>query len=79
MPTAAGLCICAKALINHITCPTLIQVGTLIPAENSRMMAKLIPHAQLIEYPGYGHGFLEENGVQAAQDILAFLETVDSA
>lgn len=43
------------------------------------MMAKLIPHAQLIEYPGYGHGFLEENGVQAAQDILAFLETVDSA
>lgn len=64
----------------QLTCPTLIQVGTediLIPVENSRSMARLIPLTRLIEYPGYGHGFLEENGVQATQDILDFLEKVD--
>lgn len=64
----------------QIACPTLVLVGSedmLNPAENSRTLARLIPGAQMIEYPGIGHGFLEENGEQAATNILAFLEKVD--
>lgn len=66
----------------HLTCPTLILAGTadrLIPVENARRLAQLIPHAQLIEYSGLGHGFIEEYAVQAAEDILAFLAVGEQA
>lgn len=64
------------AQLPQLTCPTLILAGTadkLIPVENARRLAQGIPHAQLIVYPGLGHGFLEEHAVQATHDILAFL------
>lgn len=60
----------------QLTCPTLILAGTadkLIPVENARRLAHVIPHAQLITYPSLGHGFLEEHTAPAAHDILAFL------
>jgi len=62
--------------LSQITCPTLVQTGTedvLIPPENSRILAKLIPNARLIEYPGYGHDMLGPCEERAAQDILDFV------
>lgn len=62
--------------LSQIMCPTLVQTGTadvLIPPENSRILAELIPNARLIEYPGYGHGFLGPCEEKATQDILDFI------
>jgi 3-oxoadipate enol-lactonase len=62
--------------LSQITCPTLVQTGTedvLIPPENARILAKLIPNAQLIEYPGFGHDMLGPCEEKAAQDILDFV------
>lgn len=67
--------------VSQLQCPTLIQVGTadmLLPAENSRTLARLIPGAHLIEYPGLGHRFLEEGGEPVINDILAFLAEIDA-
>ncbi|MFN8489171.1 MAG: alpha/beta hydrolase [Caldilineaceae bacterium] len=67
-------------LLGAIRHPTLIQTGTedlLVLAENSRIMASLIPHARVIEYENYGHDFLTEGGEKVINDILAFLDEVD--
>ena len=43
-----------------ITIPTLIVHGdadTIVPIEQSRKTAKLIPNCKLIEMPGEDHGF----------------------
>jgi pimeloyl-ACP methyl ester carboxylesterase len=61
--------------------PTLIQAGledVLVPSGNSRILAERIPNARLIEYPAAGHGYLEEAGFTAVDDILAFLADVDA-
>jgi pimeloyl-ACP methyl ester carboxylesterase len=68
-------------LLPMIQQPTLILTGTedmLVPAENSRIMARLIPGARLIEYAGCAHGFLEESKGKVSEDILTFLDEVDS-
>lgn len=65
------------AQIQH---PTLLQTGAedlIIPAENSRIMARLIANARLIEYPDCGHLFFEAGGEKVINDILNFLEEVD--
>jgi len=62
--------------LSQIICPTLVQTGTedvLIPPENSRILAELIPNARLIEYPGYGHDMLGPCEEKATQDILDFV------
>ena len=62
--------------LSQIICPTLVLTGTedvLIPPENSHILAERIPHAQLIEYPGYGHDMLGPCKEQAAQHILDFI------
>ena len=67
--------------VSQLHCPTLIQVGTedaLLPAENSRRLARLIPIARLSEYPNCGHRLIEEGGEPVINDILAFLAEVDT-
>lgn len=67
--------------LSDIRHPTLIQAGLLdvmIPPGNSRILAERIPNAHLIEYPGAGHGYLDEVGDTAINDILSFLDVVDS-
>jgi 3-oxoadipate enol-lactonase len=67
--------------LGEIRQPTLIQVGledVLIPAGNSRILAERIPNARLIEYPAAAHGYLDEVGPAAVDDILAFLAEVDA-
>jgi len=62
--------------LSQIICPTLVQTGSedvLIPPENSRILAELIPNARLIEYPGYGHDMLGPCEEKATQDILDFV------
>jgi len=55
--------------------PTLVACGAediLIPPQNSRMLAERIPGAQLIEYPGTGHGFMTQAREAFSRDVLAF-------
>lgn len=68
-------------LLPNIEHPTLVQAGIediLIPIENSRIMARLIPNARMIEYENCAHAFLEESGEKAVDDILAFLDEIDN-
>jgi pimeloyl-ACP methyl ester carboxylesterase len=61
--------------------PTLVQTGTedvLVPPGNSRILADRIPNARLIEYPGAAHGYFDEVGSKAVDDILAFLASIDA-
>ena len=60
------------------TMPTLILHGTAdktVPIDPSaRQAAKMIPHAQLIEYDGAPHGLLVTNKDEVIRDLLAFLQ-----
>jgi len=61
--------------------PTLVQTGSedvLIPPGNSRILADQIPNARLIEYPAAAHGYFDEVGPKAVDDILAFLADIDA-
>jgi len=59
------------------TVPTLIMHGTAdktVPIDSSsRIAAKLIPHAQVIEYDGGPHGLLVTHKREVTRDLLAFL------
>lgn len=63
--------------LKEIRCPTLILAGeedVLVPPENSRILAKHIPRARSIFYPGMGHGFMAQAPGPVARDILRFLK-----
>jgi len=67
--------------LGEIRHPTLIQVGledVLVPPGNSRILAERIPNARLVEYAAAAHGYFEEVGLSAVDDILAFLAQVDA-
>lgn len=57
--------------------PTLILHGTddaIVPIDiSARKAAKLIPAAELIEYPGGPHGLLATHKDQVAADLISFL------
>ena len=59
------------------TVPTLIVHGTAdanVPIDaSSRHAARLIPHAQLIEYDGAPHGVLATHKAELTRDLIAFL------
>ena len=53
----------ARRALSQIKCPTLVLTGDLdqlIPPQNSRILAKLIPGATLVVMPGGGHRVLWE-------------------
>lgn len=55
---------------------TLVADGVLdhlLPAANSRALARRIPHAQLALYPDAAHGFLSQYHAAFARRVLAFL------
>lgn len=59
-----------------LRCPTLVLTGDadrLIPHENSRLLAALIPGAELRVLPGVGHMFWVEAPDEAARLIVDFL------
>jgi pimeloyl-ACP methyl ester carboxylesterase len=60
-----------------VTCPTLVLAGErdrVAPVPHSRRLAAVIPHAELVVFPGTGHGFPEQDpeGFEAA--VLAFAD-----
>ena len=60
-------------LVEDLRIPTLVADGTidaLDPVANDRLLASIIPNAQLVLYPGAGHGFL-------FQDAATFVARVD--
>jgi len=62
--------------LQEIRAPTLILTGTddkIVPAENSRVLARRIPGAALVEFPGAGHGFLVEKAHETNAAVLEFL------
>jgi pimeloyl-ACP methyl ester carboxylesterase len=64
--------------LNNITVPTLIMSGDddpLVPPENSRILKELIPHAELIFFPGKRHCFFIEEAAQFNQEVLGFFKS----
>jgi pimeloyl-ACP methyl ester carboxylesterase len=56
-----------------IRVPTLVVSGDrdrLVPVENSRRLAKLIPGARLVEFPGAGHAFPYEREEETVRLIV---------
>ncbi|MDI6761475.1 MAG: alpha/beta hydrolase [Thermodesulfobacteriota bacterium] len=67
--------------MNRINVPTLIASGDddpLVPPENSRILKELIPHAELIFFPGKRHCFFIEEAERFNQKAIDFLKSVQS-
>jgi pimeloyl-ACP methyl ester carboxylesterase len=65
--------------LSHIKCPTLVLTGDLdklIPPQNSRILAKLIPSATLVVMPGGGHRVLWEAVENCTTLITEFLTSI---
>jgi 3-oxoadipate enol-lactonase len=63
-----------SARLSQIALPTLVVHGTvdqLLPVENARMIAGLIPGAQLEMFDGVGHLFFWERPQRSAELLLA--------
>ncbi|MFO1013328.1 MAG: alpha/beta hydrolase [Caulobacteraceae bacterium] len=67
------------ATLATIRAPTLILHGeadALIPLSSSQALAKAIPGARLVTYPGVGHVPMEQIPAKSAADLRAFLESL---
>jgi pimeloyl-ACP methyl ester carboxylesterase len=61
---------------SEIQAPTLVADGTqdaLDPVSNDRMLARLIPGARLVLYPGAGHGFMFQDTGSFVSQLRSFL------
>lgn len=59
-----------------IRCPTLVITGSddkVVPADNSHILAKRIPGAELAFLPGAGHGYPVEKAAESNATVLEFL------
>ena len=71
----AGFSCCER--LAQIELPTLIVSGTadvLVPLENARILAKLIPNSELIEIAGAGHALHAECRDRLNRESLAFFK-----
>lgn len=62
--------------LDQLQMPTLVFAATadkLVPPQNSRLLARRIPRAELVLLPGYGHFLPSENPAAVAQVINNFL------
>ncbi len=67
------------ATFARISIPTLVMTGeedALIPAAAARGLAKAIPGARLVAYPGVGHVPMEQIPERSAADLRAFLASL---
>ena len=64
--------------LSAIRCPTLVLTGDLdelIPAQNSKVLAKLIPGAKLVVIPGCGHRVMWEATDECVLLVTGFIAT----
>lgn len=64
----------AERRLPSIRAPTLVITGDrdrLVPVENSRRLARLIPGARLVELPGAGHAFPFERAEETTRLLAA--------
>ncbi|RUL87235.1 alpha/beta fold hydrolase [Tautonia sociabilis] len=69
----------ARGRLGHISCPTLVLVGSrdlVNPPEKSAELAELIPGARLVQLPEVGHLPHIEAGAAFRSAIDAFLDTL---
>ena len=67
--------------LNRVTVPTLITSGDddpLVPPENSRILKELIPHAELIFFPGKRHCFFMEEAERFNEKVIHFFKSVQN-
>jgi len=65
--------------LKRITVPTLIMSGDddpLVPPKNSQILKELIPHAELIFFPGKRHCFFIEEAERFNQTVISFLKSI---
>jgi len=63
----------AEERLAHLRIPTLILSGDrdrLVPVENSRRLARIIPRARLLEFPGAGHAFPFERPDETVRAVV---------
>ena len=67
--------------VASLTMPALVLHGTedpIVPLQWGHELAQTLPNADLITYDGAGHNFVVEVPEIANNDVLAFLDKVDS-
>ncbi|MBM4278617.1 MAG: alpha/beta fold hydrolase [Deltaproteobacteria bacterium] len=67
--------------LNQVTVSTLIASGDddpLVPPENSRILKELIPHAELVFFPGKRHCFFLETAERFNQVVVDFFKSVEN-
>jgi 3-oxoadipate enol-lactonase len=67
--------------VSAIRCPTLVLHGTddrLVPVENARRLAALIPGSRLVLLEGAGHVYHSEQPEAADRAVLEFLADVEA-
>ena len=64
--------------LGQIKAPTLVITGTrdaLVPPQNSALIARLIPHARLLELQGAGHAFPLEREQETVRALVDHFQT----
>lgn len=63
----------AEDRLPRLRVPTLVISGDrdrLVPVENSRRLARMIPRARLVEFPGVGHAFPFERADETVRAVV---------
>ena len=71
----------APDAVAALTMPALVLHGTedpIVPLQWGRELAETLPNAHLITYEGAGHNYVVELDEPSNNDVLGFLEKVDS-
>jgi pimeloyl-ACP methyl ester carboxylesterase len=65
----------AAAAVSAARCPTLIVAGSrdaMTPARNTRQLAGMLPHAQVVTLPGAGHAMMAEQPDALLDALIGF-------
>src|SRR5262249_7568172 len=71
----------SRGRLSQIKAPTLVihgETDELVPPENGRMIAELIPNARLVMLPEASHIFMTDQPEASHRAVLNFLKEVSS-
>jgi pimeloyl-ACP methyl ester carboxylesterase len=63
--------------LKSMSCPTLFVTGAgdvIAPAQNAKLMAAVVPGAELVVVPGAGHGLMYQDPQRLAGVVMDFLD-----